>query len=120
MPRASWICALFLLLAPAVALGDVISEDVAACQDKKKGEACTDGSTKGTCEDSECCRLDYSTRKGSEPPQTVCRPCLKCTPKAAPAPDAPKKGCSAAGLSLTGGLSLLAGALLLLRLRRRA
>lgn len=142
MSRAAWLCALALItLAPAVAQADLISPDVESCEGKKAGASCQDRDTAGTCQESECCRLDYSTRVGDGPPQTVCKPCLKCLPKPEkvtppakpepapkvepvpePKPEPKKSGCatSAGSVGLTGLLSVLAGALLLLGLRRRA
>jgi hypothetical protein len=80
---------------PAVVSMLVASEAVAAdnpavqaCGGKAKGDACTftkpqkDPGTpmgkqdvSGTCQDDECCELDYS--KGS-PPTSNCGPCLAC------------------------------------------
>jgi hypothetical protein len=76
-----------LLLAPQAAAADN-NPAVQACAGKSKGAACTfskphkeaggaleQRDVSGTCQDDECCELDYS--KGS-PPTSNCGPCLAC------------------------------------------
>ncbi len=75
-----------LLLSTTASAGD--NPAVAACSGKSKGDACTfkkphkqgnDPMTEvdqsGTCQEDECCELDYS--KGS-PPVSNCSTCLAC------------------------------------------
>jgi hypothetical protein len=77
-----------ILLASASARADEISDEEAECRDKTAGAACS----KGTCQESECSRIDYSGDK----PESVKRSCMMCVagPAKAEAPaktDAPAK-----------------------------
>ncbi len=75
---------LLVFLCSTVAYADVIDPSEFACDSASEGDECSDeqGLT-GTCEQSECCRLDYSGGGGE--PETVCEACLRCTPSEAPA-----------------------------------
>lgn len=124
MGRLGWfVVALCLLGGATTVSADVISEEVAACRSKSKGDACTAGDVKGTCEDSQCCRIDYSTMKDPDGPKTKCSACLECkaAAKKEPEADAPKKGCATGtgALGFAGIASLLGAAAILARLRRR-
>lgn len=71
-------CGAALLLtvaAPQAVFGDVIEPDEAACQSKNLGDACSGGGVSGSCQTSECCKLDYSS---GTPPKSVCSACLRC------------------------------------------
>lgn len=70
------LCASAFLGSAPVARADVPPPDVSGCNNKEAGDDCkTDEGASGTCEQSTCSRLDYST----DPPSSQQYDCLKCT-----------------------------------------
>lgn len=49
-----------------------------SCAHATAGQTCERHGRRGTCQQGECCRLDYAARKGTAPPPSVCKPCLTC------------------------------------------
>lgn len=91
-----------LLTFAAPASADVISPDEAACQGKTEGAACDADGTQGTCQASECCKLDYSQ---GTPPKSVCGPCLRCKSGAAADAGAGDAAAADSAAADTGGAS---------------
>ncbi|HWB81302.1 MAG TPA: hypothetical protein VG755_40345 [Nannocystaceae bacterium] len=79
------VVAIGMLASSASARADLISDEEAVCQGKKKGDACEAGGKTGTCVDSTCGFNDYSN---GPPPKRGEKPCLLCDPSAAPAKEA--------------------------------
>ncbi len=107
LTRVIGTCAAALCLAVAApAFADVIEPSEAACQGKKKGDACDLGGKVGACADAQCCKNDYSQ---GTPPKSVCGPCQKCQEAGAdagdPAQPNPDTAGETAGASDTGALS---------------
>lgn len=99
----------FLLSFCLSAQADVPPANIAGCDGKVAGDACTDDADKrGACVKSTCSKLDYSN---GTPPSSVDYECLLCDDAAAP-----DSGCSNAGAPV--GLTALLLALPLLRRRR--
>ncbi len=121
-PRPSAVIALLLAVWPGRAGADEISDEEDVCRKAELGAACTAAGKAGTCQDSICTRIDYS----SQPPNSAERACRKCVEGAPPAkteakgeapakaePEAkgePKAGCTidAGALSLGSVVSGLA------------
>lgn len=89
-------CSLLAWSFPALASAAEPNPAVDACRNKAGGAPCThdkivqvDGrattkSEPGTCQNDQCCDLDYSS---GTPPKSVCADCLVCKPGAAANPD---------------------------------
>jgi len=125
-PRPSPLIALLLAVWPGLAAADEISDEEDVCRQAQLGAACTAAGKAGTCQDSTCSRIDYS----SQPPKAAERPCRKCVEGAAPAKaevpaktdakaEAPAKtGCAIEGGALSLG-SVVLGLTLVGLARRR-
>lgn len=126
--RAILACATMAaaLAAPVAASADVIDPAEAACSGKTAGTSCSADNVSGTCQASECCKLDYSN---GTPPSSKCGPCLVCKSGGADASSGGDNGASASGDSgcSVGGQQLppwtlpglIVGAAALVWLRRR-
>jgi hypothetical protein len=97
--------ATFVSLVPAVAGADEISDEEAVCNKAELGAACTASGKPGTCQESKCARIDYS----SQPPKSVERPCRICVAGAAKV-EAPAKS-DAPAPTETKGCAIDRGAL---------
>jgi uncharacterized membrane protein YgcG len=126
------LAGLLLFSASSVARADAIPPDVAACDMKTAGAACTiSASASGTCQMSKCQKLDYSMRNDAGAPTTVTYDCLQCkgagdggtATDGGTTAQTSGGGCSASGGKLAGswGLALapMAVVALVRRLRRR-
>jgi len=82
---AALSCLLGLLAMPRLASADIISDDQAACDGKKAGDACTLRGDAAVCVAKTCGKLDYSN---GVPPESIQVPCTVCEVggEAAPAP----------------------------------
>ncbi|MFO0600530.1 MAG: hypothetical protein U0228_34805 [Myxococcaceae bacterium] len=99
---------LFLVLVSAVARADILPDDVAVCQGKSAGQACTtDDGAAGVCEETVVNRPDYSVpRPVGTPPKVKQVKMLRCVTTARARSMAPWVGFSLSFLALLAALSL--------------
>lgn len=88
------------LLAPMAARADVSPPAESACSEilhgrtVREGEPCQlDSGAKGTCQESTCTHLDYSTRGDGGSPGSKTAPCLLCLDADGNVPVKPVGGC---------------------------
>ena len=106
-----------VLLGAGVASADVAPPPEADCSSKAVGTGCRIDGAPGTCQESTCSRLDYSSAGG--PPASVTYDCLECIAGGTP-PSDDDDGCAVSGTGRTSGaLALVLGASLLVFRRRR-
>lgn len=102
-----------LLLVPAVAEADEISESVAACQGKSPGDKCKGGA----CVKKTCTRIDYAhwNRDASASPPTREYDCTECVADAKPT----NGGCSMTAARASSWALACVPAIVLALLERR-